>query len=125
MRKATAGNTPAANDNAALQAAVARVRATPKSHAFVQHIALDSYDDAKNWLTAHLAAAQSLIVPVAASDRAPLKYVVLSGPFVSRKAAQDFTKKKMADGDVWIRSAASLIDALQARNQPTGVQHGR
>jgi cell division septation protein DedD len=102
----------------ALRANAQTVRATPKLHIFVQHVALDSYSEAQNWQKARPALAGSLIVSIATAQGKQIKYVVVSGPFSSSEAANTFSKRKDIPPQPWLRTADSLIAAIPAEKRP-------
>ena len=102
----------------ALRSNAQTVRATPKLHIFVQHVALDSYSEAQNWQKARPALAGSLIVSIATDQGKQIKYVVVSGPFSSSEAANTFSKRKDIPPQPWLRTADSLIAAMPAEKRP-------
>ena len=102
----------------ALRANAQTVRATPKLHIFVQHVALDSYSEAQNWQKARPALAGSLIVSIATAQGKQIKYVVVSGPFSSSEAANTFSTRKDIPPQPWLRTADSLIAAMPAEKRP-------
>ena len=102
----------------ALRSNAQTVRATPKLHIFVQHVALDSYSEAQNWQKARPALAGSLIVSIATDQGKQIKYVVVSGPFSSPEAANTFSKRKDIPPQPWLRTADSLIAAMPAEKRP-------
>ncbi len=102
----------------ALRANAQTVRATPKLHIFVQHVALDSYSEAQNWQKARPALAGSLIVSIATAQGKQIKYVVVSGPFSSAEAANTFSTRKDIPPQPWLRTADSLIAAMPAEKRP-------
>ena len=99
-----------------LQAAIQKVRSTPEQHIFVQHIALDSYAEAREWQKEEPALAKSLIAPVHVDSGHKLKYVVVSGPFSSQAAASAFSQRKDIPAKPWLRTAVSLAKALAQDN---------
>ena len=112
-------STPAQTSaSASLRTAIQTVRSTPAQHFFVQHIALDSYTEARDWLKAHPALAKSLIAPVRFGTGGKVKYVVCSGPFRSHAEAEVFSKGKDIPAQPWLRTAESLAKALPPGNQP-------
>ena len=106
------------NANASLHAAIQTVKSTPAQHFFVQHIALDSYTEARDWQQANPSLAKSLIAPVRFGTGNKVKYVVCSGPFRSQAAAEVFSKRKDIPSQPWLRTAESLAKALAPGNQP-------
>ena len=102
----------------ALRSNAQTVRATPKLHIFVQHVALDSYSEAQNWQKARPALAGSLIVSIATAQGNQIKYVLVSGPFSSAEAANTFSKRKDIPPQPWLRTADSLIAAMPAEKRP-------
>lgn len=96
--------------------AVRKIRAAPRQSIFVQHVALDSYSDARNWKSANSSLSASLIVPVLARQLGAVKYSVVSGPFPTRKQALDFAQSKGVPPEHWLRSSESLVNALAPTN---------
>ena len=106
------------NANASLHAAIQTVKSTPAQQFFVQHIALDTYTEARDWLTANPSLAKSLIAPVRFGAGDKVKYVVCSGPFRTHEAAKAFSTRKDIPAQPWLRTAESLARALSPKDQP-------
>ena len=105
------------SENASLHAAIQTVKSTPAQHFFVQHIALDSHTEARDWVKANPSLAKSLIAPVRFGTENKVKYVVCSGPFRSQAAAEVFSKRKDLPSQPWLRTAESLATALSPGNR--------
>jgi hypothetical protein len=110
---------PAAPVNAPMEGAMAKVRAVPKNDVFVQHVALDTYEAARDWQLAHPGLTQALIVPVRPDTNSATKYAVLSGPFGTQASATEFARKEGVPPAFWLRSAASLKKAMPVNGQLT------
>ena len=96
--------------------AIRAVRTTPRRHFFVQHVALGSIADAQDWRGANPPLSKSLVIPIVARPPETIVYAVVSGPFPTRKEALAFAKVKGVPTEHWLRSAASLSDALAPTN---------
>lgn len=96
--------------------AIRVVRTTPRGHFFVQHVALGSIADAQDWRGANPPLSKSLVIPIVARPPETIVYAVVSGPFPTRKEALAFAKAKGVPTEHWLRSAASLSDALASTN---------
>jgi hypothetical protein len=103
--------------NSAMEAAIRVVRETPKNMTFVQHIALNTYEEALEWRSDFPAIVKALVVPVTTSPNGAIKFVVASGPFELRASADSFSKKPGVPPNPWLRSASSLREALRIQNK--------
>ena len=101
----------------AMESAIKAVRETPKNMTFVQHIALNTYEEAREWRSDFPAIAKALVVPVTTNSNGAIKFVVASGPFELRASAESFSKRPGVPPNPWLRSAASLREALQIQNK--------
>ena len=79
---------------------------------FVQHVSLLSMAEAQEWRAQHAALSGSVIAAVN-TQKQGIKFVVLSGPFVDRKDAEQFANSPGVPKDNWLRPLASLRQALQ------------
>ena len=93
--------------------AIRKIRATPSQHIYVQHVALDSHSDARDWRRANPALTASLVV---ATLSGKTKFVVVSGPFKTRTEALEFLRGSGIPSEHWLRSAGSLVNALTKTN---------
>ena len=93
--------------------AIRKIRATPSQHIYVQHVALDSYSDARDWRSANPAMSASLVVAILSGKT---KFVVVSGPFKTRTEALEFLRGSGIPSAHWLRSAGSLANALAQTN---------
>ena len=93
--------------------AIKKIRATPSQHIYVQHVALDSHSDARDWRSANPALTASLVV---ATLSGKTKFVVVSGPFKTRTEALEFLRGSGIPSEHWLRSAGSLANALTQTN---------
>ena len=96
--------------------AVRKIRSAQRQNVFVQHVALDSYADARDWKLANSALSAALVVPVKARPLGTIKYSVVSGPFPTRTQAVAFAQSKGVPTEHWLRSAESLVNALATTN---------
>ncbi len=116
VKKAAAAATAQSSNDDPIRAVMQQVHATPAQYIFVQHVALDSYTEAQRWQKATPGLAKSLVVPALSGPANSLKFVVFSGPFDSLTAAKAFSKRVDIPPEPWLRTAASLANALPKGN---------
>lgn len=88
------------------------VRQAKPGSFFVQHVSLGSMDEAQEWRAQHRALARARIAAVKTQDKG-VKFAVVSGPFATRKEAENFAARPGVPVDPWLRPVKSLQDALQ------------
>ena len=108
-------NAPLANQpgGEALGKAVAQIKAAEKDSLFVQFVALDTYAAAEAWQSQYDKLLDARIARIRVEQGAKSKFVVVSGPFKSRNAAEAFAAQKGLPSGAWIREARPLQAALQ------------
>ena len=79
----------------------------------MQFVALESYAAALAWRDKYDKLARAQIAQISVEQGAKSKFVVLSGPFKSRGAAEAFAAQKGLPDGAWIRAARPLQAALQ------------
>ncbi len=82
-----------------------------KNSFFVQHIALDNYEEAQLWRRQYPSLSGALVSAIQVEGGRRIKYVVVSGPFADRAAANEYAKRADIPQDSWIRTVRSLQDA--------------
>lgn len=97
----------------AIDAALKIILESPTTTTFVQHVARSTYEDAKEWQSQHPALASAFIAPVKSNTSSAILYIVASGPFESRISAESFSKMPGVPRNPWLRTGASLIEAVQ------------
>lgn len=90
----------------------ALVRQTKPGSFFVQHVSLGSMAEAQEWRAQYGALSQARIVAVNTQDKG-VKFAVISGPFATRKEAENFAARQGVPADPWLRPVKSLQGALQ------------
>ena len=100
--------TPAGSD---VSAALEKIKSMNKNSFFVQHIALDNYEEAQLWRRQYPSLSGALVSAIQVEGGRRIKYVVVSGPFADRAAANDYAKRADIPQDSWIRTVRSLQDA--------------
>jgi len=100
--------TPAGSD---VSAALEKIKSLNKNSFFVQHIALDNYEEAQLWRRQYPSLSGALVSAIQVEGGRRIKYVVVSGPFADRAAANDYAKRADIPQDSWIRTVRSLQDA--------------
>ena len=93
--------------------AAAQINAAKKGNFFVQFVALDSYAAATAWRDKYDKLSRAQIAQIGVEQGAKSKFVVVSGPFKSRDAAEAFAAQKGMPGGAWIRAARPLQAALK------------
>lgn len=88
------------------------VRQAKPGSFFVQHVSLGSMAEAQEWRAQYGALAQARIVAVNTQDKG-VKFAVVSGPFATRKEAENFAARQGVPADPWLRPVKSLQGALQ------------
>ncbi len=78
---------------------------------FVQHASLSSIADAKAWRAKHSVLSKAKIVAVSTQDKG-IRYAVISGPFASRKDAEEFAARDGVPSGPWLRPQKLLQAAL-------------
>ena len=108
-------NPPPTNQSSSdsLGKAAAQINAAKKGNFFVQFVALESYAAAAAWRDKYDKLSRAQIAQISVEQGAKSKFVVLSGPFRSRDAAEAFAAQKGLPGGAWIRGARPLQAALQ------------
>ncbi len=128
VKKADARKAEAANaaDSAATTVTkpATGVNAAPKGSFFVQFVALDSYDAAVAWRDGKAALAGAQIVQIKVEQGAKTKFVVLTGPYRNRDAAEEFTAKKGVPANYWIRAAGPLQAAARVNEKAAPANQG-
>ena len=104
---------PNQNGSDPLGRAAAQINAAKKGNFFVQFVALDSYAAATAWRDKYDKLSRAQIAQISVEQGAKSKFVVVSGPFKSRDAAEAFAAQKGMPGGAWIRAARPLQAALQ------------
>lgn len=89
----------------------ALVRQTKPGSFFVQHVSLGSMAEAQEWRAQYGALSQARIVAVNTQDKG-VKFAVISGPFATRKEAENFAARQGVPADPWLRPVKSLQGAL-------------
>ena len=79
---------------------------------FVQHVSLGSMAEAQEWRAQFAALSKAKIAAVSIQDQG-IRFVVISGPFASRKEAEAFAARQGVPSDPWLRPVKSLQLALQ------------
>lgn len=87
------------------------IRKAPADSVFVQHASLASMADAQAWRTQHPALSKAKIVAVNTRDKG-IRYAVISGPFASRKDAEEFAARDGVPTGPWLRPQKLLQAAL-------------
>jgi len=80
----------------------------------LQHVAVTTYGDAKDWRDQHRALSEALIVPIISGDPDTRRYVVVTGPYSSKKEALDFLKVPGVPADYYPRTVRSLRAVIPA-----------
>ena len=80
----------------------------------LQHVAVTTYGDAKNWRDQHGALSNALIVPIISGDPDTRRYVVVTGPYSSKKEALNFLKVPGVPADYYPRTVRSLRAVIPA-----------
>lgn len=93
--------------------AAAQINGAKKGNFFVQFVALESYAAAAAWRDKYDKLSRAQIAQISVEQGAKSKFVVISGPFRSRDAAEAFAAQKGLPGGAWIRGARPLQAALQ------------
>lgn len=93
--------------------AAAQINAAKKGNFFVQFVALESYAAAQAWRDKYDKLSRAQIAQISVEQGAKSKFVVLSGPFRTRDAAEAFATQKDLPGGAWVRAARPLQAALQ------------
>ena len=107
--------TPAADtEGDSLLKARAAVTGAKTGVYFVQFVALDSYAAAVAWRNDKPVLSKAQILQISVQPGSKTKFVVISGPYRSRQAANEFTAGKGVPGEFWVRAAASLQAAVKA-----------
>ena len=104
---------PNQNGSDPLGKAAAQINAAKKGNFFVQFVALESYAAATAWRDKYDKLSRAQIAQIGVEQGAKSKFVVVSGPFKSRDAAEAFAAQKGMPGGAWIRAARPLQAALQ------------
>ena len=104
---------PNQNSSDPLGKAAAQINAAKKGNFFVQFVALESYAAATAWRDKYDKLSRAQIAQIGVEQGAKSKFVVVSGPFKSRDAAEAFAAQKGMPGGAWIRAARPLQAALQ------------
>ena len=99
---------PASGD---VSAAIDKIKAMNKNSFFVQHIALDNAEEAQLWRRQYPALSGAMVTAIQVEGGRRIKYVVVSGPFADRAAANEYAKRAEIPQDSWIRTVRSLQDA--------------
>lgn len=89
----------------------ALVRQAKPGSFFVQHVSLGSMAEAQEWRAQYGALSQARIVAVNTQDKG-VKFAVVSGPFATRKEAENFAARQGVPADPWLRPVKSLQGAL-------------
>lgn len=97
-----------------VRAALEKIKSLNKNSFFVQHVALDNYEEAQLWRRQYPSLSGALISAIQVEGGRRLKYVVVSGPFADRAAANEYAKRADIPQDSWIRTVRSLQDAAPA-----------
>ena len=103
-----------AQERSPVNSEIARVNNTPGNFFFVQHAALDTQEAAERWRADHDAFASARILPTRGKNAGQVIFVVVNGPFRSTEAADTYMKKRAAEAQYWVRSAASLKAVLES-----------
>jgi len=80
----------------------------------LQHIAVDTYGDARDWRELHPVLESALIVPITSGGPETRRYVVVSGPYKSKKEALEFLKVPGVPADYYPRTVRSLKAVIPA-----------
>ncbi len=80
----------------------------------LQHVAVTTYGDAINWRDQHKILNKAFIVPITSGDVETRRYVVVSGPFTSKREALDFLKEPGVPADYYLRTVRSLRAVIPA-----------
>ena len=99
---------PAGSD---VSAAIDKIKSMNKNSFFVQHIALDNAEEAQLWRRQYPALSGAIVTAIQVEGGRRIKYVVVSGPFADRTAANEYAKRAEIPQDSWIRTVRSLQDA--------------
>ena len=102
---------PASGD---IAAAIDKIKSMNKNSFFVQHIALDNAEEAQLWRRQYPALSGAMVTAIQVEGGRRIKYVVVSGPFADRAAANEYAKRAEIPQDSWIRTVRSLQDAAPA-----------
>ena len=105
----TATTTPTASGD--VSAAIDKIKSMNKNSFFVQHIALDNAEEAQLWRRQYPALSGAMVTAIQVEGGRRIKYVVVSGPFADRAAANEYAKRAEIPQDSWIRTVRSLQDA--------------
>ena len=89
-----------------------QVRQAKAGSYFVQHVSLGSMAEAQEWRAQFAALSKAKIAAVSIQDQG-IRFVVISGPFASRKEAEAFAARQGVPSDPWLRPVKSLQLALQ------------
>ena len=100
--------TPAGSD---VSVALEKIKSLNKNSFFVQHIALDNYEEAQLWRRQYPSLSGALVSAIQVEGGRRIKYVVVSGPFADRAAANEYARRTDIPQDSWIRTVRSLQDA--------------
>ena len=114
----TATTTPTVSGD--VSAAIDKIKSMNKNSFFVQHIALDNAEEAQLWRRQYPALSGAMVTAIQVEGGRRIKYVVVSGPFADRTAANEYAKRAEIPQDSWIRTVRSLQDAapLVAARRP-------
>ena len=80
----------------------------------LQHVAVTTYGDAKDWRDQYGALSNALIVPIISGDPDTRRYVVVTGPYSSKKEALNFLKVPGVPADYYPRTVRSLRAVIPA-----------
>jgi hypothetical protein len=87
----TATTTPTASGD--VSAAIDKIKSMNKNSFFVQHIALDNAEEAQLWRRQYPALSGAMVTAIQVEGGRRIKYVVVSGPFADRAAANEYAQR--------------------------------
>ena len=92
------------------------IRQTPTSSFFVQHVSVKSMAEAQELRAAYRALSGAKIAAVK-SPKKGVRYILISGPFETKKEARSFLRKDGIPADSWLRPVKPLQRELQPANR--------